>query len=329
MNRVTFLTFTLGGALLWCGLAEAQTTQASPSSQQPSTAPSTGSAPVSSGITAPPDPNKVVLSIGEEKYTASQFDTLVKTFPPQLQQLAMGPQRRQFIEQFVQLRLASKEAERRNLDKRPDIQEQLAIQRDNILAQSLYQQMINDTKVTDADIEKYYNEHKSEFESAKAHHVLIRFKGSMMPLGKDKKELTEEEALAKAKEVQKRLLAGEDFTKVAKEESDDSGTPGGDLGNFTRGQMVPAFDQAVFSQEIGKVGEPVKTQFGYHIIRVDSREGKTLADAKADIERKIKPELARKEIEGLKAKNNVVIDDTFFKPTPPPAGAPSAPPAAK
>jgi peptidyl-prolyl cis-trans isomerase C len=327
VNRVKLLSFTLGGALLWSGLAEAQTTQASPSKKTPSPAPAATStpAPVPSGITAPPDPNKVVLTIGDEKITAGQFDKLVQTFPPQLQAAATGPQRRQFIEQYAQLKLAAKEAERRNIDKKPEVQSQLAIQRDSLLAQSLYQDLMNSVKVTDADIQKYYDTHKNEFETVKAHHILIRFKGSPVPLGKDKKELTDEEALSKAKEVEKRLAAGEDFTKVAKEDSDDSGTPGGDLGTFSKGQMVPAFDQAAFTLPVGKVSDPVKTQFGYHIIRVDARDTKTLDQARTEIEQKVKPELARTEIEGLRAKNNVVIDEEFFKaPTPPASATPPA-----
>ena len=306
------------------GLMPAQT----PAPSTPSSAPAppavgAGSpAPVASSITAPPDPNKVVLTIGPDKMTVAQFEMMLKAFPPQLQAAANGPQRHQFVEQYVQLRLAAQEAERRGLDKKAEVQEQMAIQHDNLLAQSLYQELIATVKVTDAEVEKYYNEHKNEFETCKAHHILIRFKGSQVPAGKDKKELSDEEALAKAKEIQKKLEGGADFATVAKAESDDtgSGANGGDLGSFSHGSMVKPFDDAAFSLPIGKISDPVKTPFGYHIIRVDSRETKTLAEVKPEIEKKLGPDIARKEVEGLKDKTIVIIDDQFFasKPVGPP-----------
>ena len=321
MNRVTLQTITLGSALAFTGLLGAQTP--APVTPKTSTASPTSAGPVNSGIAAPVDPNKVVLSIDGDNMTAAQFDNMIKAFPPQVQAAAKGPQRHTFIEQYVQLIVAAKEAERLNLQAKPEVKQQISIQRDNVLAGALYQDMLANVKVSDADVQKYYDDHKNEFETAKAHHVLIRFKGSPVPLGKDKKELTEDEALAKAKEVQKRLLAGEDFAKVATAESDDTSSQGGDLNEFKHGQMVGEFDKAVFSLPVGKISDPIKTQFGYHIIRVDSRTTKTLAEVKPDIEKKLRPELAKKEMDDLKVKEKVVIDEAFF--TPPPGSGPVMP----
>ncbi len=267
-------------------------------------------APVDSAIAAPTDPNKVVLDVNGQKMTAAQFDEMVKGFPPQVQQMANGPQRHEFVEQIIRVILVSKEAENRGLDKKPSVQQQLTFQREQVLAGAMYQDMVTNLKVSDADVQKYYDEHKAEFETAKADHILIRFKGSAVPLGKGKKELTEEEALAKAKEVQKRLLAGEDFAKVQKEETDDTSGP---LPQFTHGQMVKEFDQAAFSLPIGKVSDPVKTVFGYHIIKVISRDTKTMDQAKAEIMGKLRPELVKKEVDDLRAKGNVTMDENFFK----------------
>jgi peptidyl-prolyl cis-trans isomerase C len=280
--------------------------------------------PTSSGIQAAPpsvDPNTVVLVIGSDKMTAGEFDKMVQSFPPQLRTAATGPKRREFIDQFVMLKVAALEAEKRGLDKKTDF----LLQRDNMLAQAEFQDLMANVKISEADIAKYYEDHKSEFENAKAHHILIRFKGSPVPLGKDKKDLTEEEALAKAKEVQKRLLAGEDFEKVANEVSDDT-THNGDLGTFSRGQMVKEFDEAAFTMPIGKISDPIKTQFGYHIIRVDARTSKTLAEATPEIEKKMRPDAAKKEMDDLKAKANVTINEDFFKAPAGPAAHAGPPP---
>ena len=89
-----------------------------------------------------------------------------------------------------------------------------------------------------------------------------------------KPELTEEQALAKAQEIKKKLAAGGDFAALAKAESDDtgSGANGGELGTFKRNSMVPEFEQVAFSLARGQVSDPIKTQFGYHMIQVDKHD---------------------------------------------------------
>lgn len=73
-------------------------------------------------------------------------------------------------------------------------------------------------------------------------------------------------------ELKAQIEAGADFAKIAQERSQcPSGQQGGDLGEFTQGQMVPEFDEVVFTAEVGKVHGPVKTQFGYHLIEITSR----------------------------------------------------------
>jgi parvulin-like peptidyl-prolyl isomerase len=325
VNRSTIQTLTLVGALAATGLVSAQTSKpATPKTSQNSSTPSDAAAkpagPVDSAIAAPPDPNKVVLDIAGDKMTAGQFDEMVKSLSPQAQQMANGPQRHDFVESLIKLRLAAKEADRLGLQNKPAVKQQLEIQRDQVLMGALYQDLLANIKISDADIQKYYDEHKGDYDSVKAEHILIRFKGSAVPLGKGKKELTDEEALAKAKEVQKRLLAGEDFAKVEKEETDDTSGP---LPAFTRGQMVPEFDKAAFSLPIGKVSDPVRTVFGYHIIKVISRDQKTMEQAKTEIVAKLRPELAKKEIEDLRGKGSVTMDEAFFKA--PASGAPPAP----
>jgi peptidyl-prolyl cis-trans isomerase C len=76
-----------------------------------------------------------------------------------------------------------------------------------------------------------------------------------------------------AEDLKTQIEAGTDFAEVAREHSNcPSGRNGGDLGEFGPGQMVPEFDEVVFSAELGKTHGPVKTQFGYHLIEVTSRE---------------------------------------------------------
>ena len=148
----------------------------------------------------------------------------------------------------------------------------MAIQGDSYLANALAKRISDDTHFTELDLRSYYDSHKSEFEEAQGGHILIRFKGSSVPLKPNEKDLTPEEALAKAQEIRKQILAGGDFATIAKAESDDTGTEakGGDLGTFKHGQMVAPIDQAAFALAVGQVSEPVRTNFGYHLIKITS-----------------------------------------------------------
>ena len=270
---------------------------------------------------APADFNKVILTIGNEKITAGQYDDMLASLPPQVQTAARGPQKRQFVEQLVLLKLLSQEAVKRKVDQKPAVQKQLAFQRDNLLAGALYQDLLENVKVDTAAAQKYYEEHKSEYEQVKGRHILIRMKGSPSPATPNKKELTEDEALAKAQEIRKKLVAGEDFATLAKAESDDtgSGANGGDLGFFKRGQMVPPFEQAAYSLPVGQISEAVKSQFGYHIIKIDRKDSKTFDEVREEIEKKLRPEIAKAEADDLRKKAPVMIDDSFFGPPAPPA----------
>jgi peptidyl-prolyl cis-trans isomerase C len=327
VNQITPL-LSFAGIVFGAFTAAAQTappTKAHPARKPPVSAPAPAPAAApkvavpSPANAEPTDPNKVVLVVGDQKLTAAQFEEMLQAFPPQTQAAARGPQRRDFAEQFVQLKVIAQEAERRKLDQQPKVQQQLALQRENILAGLLFQELMSSTPVDEAAERRYYDAHKNEFGEAKAHHILIRFKGSPVPLGAGKKDLTEAEALAKAEAIRKDILAGKDFGAEAKAESDDTGsaTNGGDLGSFNPTTMVKEFADAAFALPVGQLSEPVKTQFGYHLIRVDSRDAKTFDQVKAEIDKKMRPDAVKAQMDALRAKSNVMIDDSFFGPAKP------------
>ncbi|MEP6537477.1 MAG: peptidylprolyl isomerase [Bryobacteraceae bacterium] len=289
----------------------AATTTPKPTAAKPATAAKPPAKP------APAPDGKVVLTIGADKITDKQFDAFVDALPDQIKAQAKGPMKRQIAEQMVRVRLLADEAKRRGIDKEPGFAAKAAFQYDNLLAGALFQDMQKDVKSDDASLRKYFDDHKQELESVQARHILIRYKGSPVPLREGKQELTEEESLAKATELRKKIIAGEDFATLAKAESDDvgSGNVGGDLGNFKRGQMVPAFEQAAFSAKLNEVTEPVKTQFGYHIIKVEKRSG--FEELKPELEKRVKPDAAREEVESFRKKAAVTFDDAFFGPEAP------------
>ncbi|HUS07013.1 MAG TPA: peptidylprolyl isomerase [Bryobacteraceae bacterium] len=263
-------------------------------------------------VTMPVNPSaeKVVLTIGDEKVTAAEFENFMQILPEQYR-----VQKRQVAEQMVRVKLLADEARKRGLDKDKMVQARIKFQIDNMLAGALFADIQGGAKTDDAAVKKYYDEHQKEYESVAARHILVKFKGSPVPQREGKKELTEEEALVKAQELRKRIAAGEDFAKLAKEESDDtgSGANGGELGGlFKRGSMVPAFEQAAFSLPVGQVSEPIKTQFGYHLIKVEKKESKNFEEARPDIEKSLKPDVAKQVVEDIRKQAKVVMDDAYF-----------------
>lgn len=261
-----------------------------------------------------PGADPVVITVGEEQISKSAFERLLAALPEQMRANAQGPGKKKVAEQVAELKSLAQEARKRGVDRTPEVRELISFQTDNLLANSLYRDITTKLKPDDAAMQAYYDKHKSDYEQVTASHILIRFKGSTVPLKPNQKDLTEEEALAKVQELRKRLVAGEDFAKMAAAESDDSSATkqGGSLGSFSRGHMVPAFEQAAFNLPAGQISEPVKTPFGYHLIKVEARNNQKFEEVRASIEQKIKPEMARKAVEEIRKQTPVTLNESYF-----------------
>ncbi len=270
--------------------------------------------PPAPAVAKPVPPDKVVLTVGDVTLTAAQFEMLVEALPEQMRANIRGAGRKQFADNLVQVLALAQEGKRRGLDQTPAFKFQSKFQLDNYLAGVTFGQIGKEGKVSEEDARAYYEQHKQEWDSVAARHILIRFQGSPVPVRTGQKDLTEAEALAKAQDLRKRIVAGEDFATLAKAESDDvsSGANGGDLGTFRHGQMVGPFDAAAFAMKPGEISEPVKTQFGYHIIKVEKREAKTFEEARPDIDRQLAPQQSKKALEDLVKKANPTYDPDFF-----------------
>jgi len=306
----------------FCGLAaaalvavQAQQPPAPASPAPPKTAPGTPAPPTPAA--APESnvaPDAVVLTIGEQKLTRAQFELLLAAVAQNGHPATTPADKRKVAEQYGELETMAQEARKRMLDQSPETKQMMSIQTDSFLANMLAKKVTEEAHFTDLDLRAYYDAHKDEFEEAKGSHILIRFKGSKVPLKPNEKDLTEPEALAKAQDLRAKIVAGADFAALAKAESDDAGSAvkGGDLGAFKHGTMVPPFDKAAFSAPIGEVTEPVRTDFGYHIIKITSRASKTFEEAKPDIEKQLKPKMAREALEKIKKQSPVTLNDEYF-----------------
>ncbi|MFC7391673.1 peptidylprolyl isomerase [Scopulibacillus cellulosilyticus] len=171
--------------------------------------------------------------------------------------------------------------------------------RDNVKQQLLlFKAQTDGVKVTDKEMKDYYNKNKDKLTEVKASHILV----------KDKKT---------ADQIEQKLKKGEDFSKLAKKYSTDTATKnnGGDLGWFKKGEMDPSFEKAAFNLKVGQISDPVKTQYGYHIIKLtgkkDSFNALKSEVKQAVLQQKAKP--AQEVLQNLVKKGDVKIQDKQFK----------------
>ncbi|EEB36389.1 PPIC-type PPIASE domain protein [Anaerococcus hydrogenalis DSM 7454] len=145
--------------------------------------------------------------------------------------------------------------------------------------------------VSDKDIKKYYDEHKDTLSQVKASHILVEDENT-------------------AKEVKKKLDDGEDFAKLAKEYSKDTANSakGGDLGYFTKDKMVKEFADKAFAMKKGEISDPVKTSYGYHIIKVEDKKDNPDA-LKEEISKALNDKKYADYLTDLFNKANVVTED--------------------
>lgn len=269
----------------------------------------------------------IIIAAGELTIRQSEFEAALKTLPAEYQQYAMGQGKKQFAEDYLRMKMLAAQGMKNGLDKDPDVLQQLSLMRENLVANAQLQKIEKGIVVTDEELMKKYEASKADYEQVKARHILVAFKGSPAAQA-GKPELTEEQAKAKAEDLRKQIVGGASFDELAKKESDDtgSGARGGDLGEFGRGQMVPEFEQAAFTAKVGDVTPVVRTQFGYHIIKVDEHGSTPFEQVKPVIERNERQARLQAALEKMKTDAKATFNDTYFAVPPPPA-APAPPPA--
>ena len=285
----------------------------------------------STAQTAANDP--IVIAAGSLTIRQSEFENAIKTLPPEYQQFATGPGKKQFAEDYLRMKMLAAEGTKNGLDKDPEVVRQLNLMRENLIANAQINRIEKGITVSEADLQKAYDTNKNQYEQVKARHILIAFKGS--PAAQPgKPEITEEQAKAKAEDIRKQLVGGANFDELAKKESDDtsSGARGGDLGAFGRGMMVEEFEKAAFAAKAGEIAPVVRTQFGYHVIKVDEHTTTPFAEVKEQLERTEKQQRMQAALDAMKESAKPTFNEAYFAPaTPPatPAATPTPAPAPK
>lgn len=250
------------------------------------------------------DDAKILVTAGTEALTQAEFNLMLTGVPPQLKaMLDSQPELLQsMLKRWANFSIMVQEAKTQGIDKEASIQAKIKDMTSRILVEEFITRNTGKAEVSPKAIQTYYDDHKSEFshgEMIKAQHILIKVADS-----------NNNEQVATAKEkilaIKTRLEKGESFDVLAQKLSDDLGSKenGGDLGFFEQGSMVPEFEEVAFNSKKGVVSEPVKTQYGWHLIKVIDTKGPgqtPLAEVSEAIKAKVQAESQQAEMEGILA----------------------------
>jgi peptidyl-prolyl cis-trans isomerase C len=249
---------------------------------------------------------KVLAKVNNVEITDEDVKIATEDLGPGIPRQLEGKARETYVLDFlIDEQLVVQKAQADKVAETPEFAKKLAYLRDKALMEVSLTKVAKEA-VTDAAVKQTYDEaakaQKPDTEYH-AHHILVP---------------TEDEAKA----AQKRLKGGEDFAKVATELSKDPGSKGGDLGWFTKDRMVPEFGEAVSKMEPGQLSDPIKTQFGWHVIKLDEKRPKVFPPLE-----QVKEQVARYVVQ--KAQSDLVMklrEGAKIERTDPPAPAATAAP---
>ena len=235
---------------------------------------------------------QVLATFDGEKITVQDYQEALKTLPAQLQwAIAQNRNlRTKFLDNLVTKKMLVKTAKESGVKEDQEMRRRIEEFKNELILGKYLREKLEHIKVTDQEAKAYYDKHKREFTTPKevrARHILVKTK-------------------EKAEKIYKDLKKGADFTKLAKEYSIDkaSAEKGGELGFFTRADMVKPFSDAAFSMKPGEISQPVKTPFGYHVIQVEEvkpPQQKAFKDVKEEIKKQLFQEKQQKAFDKLVA----------------------------
>lgn len=226
--------------------------------------------------------NKIIALVDGREVRQSDFNRLMNNLGQNAAYFQGEQGRQKLIDELVMHELIYSEAVEKNYENDKEFQDVLNNMKKSLLQQYGLSKIMNSVTVSDEEIKDYYERNKGLYktkESVRASHILV-----------DSKE--------KADEILEDITDGLKFEEAAAQFSScPSKQAGGDLGQFGKGQMVKEFEDAVFAMQKGEISEPIKTQFGYHIIKLIDRipeRDSSLEEVKEEVRKKVLAEKQEK-----------------------------------
>lgn len=251
---------------------------------------------------------KVLARINDEVITLEEFNNDIERLPKHYQDMIVG-QKKKFLDEIIKEELLYKEALKSNIDKDAETQELIAEARKKILVSSLIKSRVdNKAFLSEDDLREYYDQHSEEFmlpERWRASHIVVD---------------TPEEA----REIREKLNEGVSFEELAENRSKDAtAKEGGDIGYFSKGQLIPEFQNACFELKIGQISDVVETPFGYHVIKLTDKKNPEVQEfssvkelIRKELERTQKRELLDELITDLRNDAKITINEELIEETP-------------
>lgn len=236
-----------------------------------------------------PSPDTVVARVNGTEILASDVEAALRQLPPEYGNMPPAALFNAVVDQLIDRQLVAKRARAENLQSNLEVQRTMRQLESRVLEQFYFRSLI-DKKITDAALRRRYERDKASFmreKRVRARHILVKTR-------------------AEAMEIIAELRKGKDFAQLAREKSiGPSSSQGGDLGYFTREQMLPAFSAMAFSLRKGEVSpRPVQTKYGWHVIKVEDIQKAgpmTFDEVKARLRKKMSDELIEAELKHLRA----------------------------
>lgn len=251
------------------------------------------------------NPN-ILAKVEDMEITREQMIRIMRNLPrQQAQEVSTEAGRRRLLEEMIQGELLYLDAIAQQLDEDAEFVETLNEAKRGLLQRYALQKLLGSMQATEDEVKQYYEDNKEMFRTplqVSARHILVD---------------DEEEA----KRIKQEIQDGLDFSLAAEKYSTcPSSECGGELGTFSKGQMVPEFEEVAFSLPIGQVSDLVKTQFGYHLILVDEIIPEGLASLESVEQQIVEKVLENKQgiafynkIDELKSRYKVVVNEEALR----------------
>lgn len=233
-----------------------------------------------------------IANVNGTSITTSEFERRMERLTGEGQGNFDSPEgKEELLDILIAREVLSQEGKRLGIEKKKEVKERI----DELTKEVVINEVVNQIateKVTDAEMKKYYEKNKGDFREVHASHILVK---------------TEEEA----KDIKKKLDGGADFSALAKEKSIDPGSAprGGDLGFFTKDRMVKPFADAAFAMKPNEISKPVKSAFGYHVIKVvETKEPQNFQELTPAQLQGLRGVMINSEIDQLKGKAKIKVN---------------------
>ena len=203
------------------------------------------------------DGSKVIATVGTEKITQAEFDAMLLALRRQGRDFSDERGRETILDELISQKLFLLDARKNLYEFNPEFKAEMQRVKEEMLVSYAMNKSFESIKVTDTEAKEFYDENKDRLgngETVNASHILVSEEAEIMRI---------------REEIVSGAITFEDAAK--KYSTCPSKEDGGNLGDFGRGQMVPEFEDAAFAMEPGQISEPVKTQFGYHLIKLNSK----------------------------------------------------------